>query len=36
MNEYQLIVAGGGMAGVAAAVAAGRCGAKTLLGVYLL
>ncbi len=31
MNEYQLIVAGGGMAGVAAAVAAGRHGAKTLL-----
>ena len=31
MNKYQLIVAGGGMAGVAAAVAAGRHGAKTLL-----
>ena len=30
-EHYQLIVAGGGMAGVAAAVAAGRHGAKTLL-----
>ena len=30
-DHYQLIVAGGGMAGVAAAVAAGRNGVKTLL-----
>ncbi|QQO08886.1 FAD-dependent oxidoreductase [Breznakiella homolactica] len=31
LGEYDVIVAGGGMAGVAAAVAAGRTGAKTCL-----
>ena len=30
-ESYDVLVAGGGMAGIAAAIAAGRAGAKTLL-----
>ena len=30
-GEYDVVVVGGGMAGVGAAVAAGRAGAKTIL-----
>ena len=31
MNKYDIIVAGGGLAGIAAAIAAARCGQKVLL-----
>src|SRR3954469_21941088 len=31
MTDYDVVVAGGGSAGVAAAIAASRCGARTLL-----